>query len=83
MSGVKTVVLRVVGGNDKLVAMRRVRRQSRWPPLRVVEPHATLPQVSTPCEQRVAAKRPTWTLMWMVGLLMVMMHSIGQAIADY
>jgi hypothetical protein len=69
-------VFRVVGGNDSLLPMKRVSREARWPPLRIVGPH-------TSSEQAVEAKRRTSGLMWMAGLVMAILQGVGQSISDH
>ncbi len=60
MAGVEWGALRVVGGNDKLVAMKRVNREARWPPLRVVQTKGTPIEPLCP---RAIPERP-WTSIW-------------------
>lgn len=84
MAGIESVVLQVVGGNDKLIEIRRVSREDRWPPLRVVQPHDALPAAPQPSsEHTIKAKRPKWALVWVGGVLMAMAQGIRQAIAEH
>ena len=84
MSDVQRTNLRVVGGNDKLIAMKQLSQQTRWPPLRVVERNDTLPPVSDPTpKQGASAKRPAGTVMGLIGLAAATIYNAGLAIADH
>lgn len=87
MAGEKRPHLRVVGGNDALVRTARVRRETHWPPLRVVgrdEAVAVAAPLSAPAPRPVhVAKRAAWGRALLAGLVVVMLSSIGQAFAAH
>ncbi len=91
MSGEKRPHLRVVGGNDALVRMPRSSREARWPPLRVIEPDTCeaapvplpAPEVVRPSIVTSAPKRAAWSQALLAGLMVVMLSSVGQAIAAH
>jgi len=81
----------VVGGNAELARAPRLNREARWPPLRVVgeseaeadaDAHeiAVLPQPS-PKQNPRTAKHAAWSQALLAGLVVVMLSSVGQAIA--
>lgn len=82
--------LRVVGGNDALVRCGRLSRETRWPPLRVVEQvedaaaaaprELPIPQVPA-VVARSMPRRAAWSQALLAGLVVVMLSSVGQAIA--
>lgn len=91
MSGEKRPHLRVVGGNDALVRMTRSSREARWPPLRVIAPdYCEAAPVPLPMSEGVrplmatpAPKRAAWSQALLAGLMVVMLSSVGQAIAAH
>jgi hypothetical protein len=84
MPGEQRPQLRIVGGNVALVRMARVSREVRWPPLRVVGAAESAP-VSVPVAPSAvpASKRAARSQALLAGLVVVMLSSVGQAIADY
>jgi hypothetical protein len=93
MSGEIRPQLRVVGGNDALVRMTRASREGRWPPLRLVEAEDVQVLV-VPVTARAskpasfsrdvpASKRAVWSQALLGGLMVVMLSSVGQAIAAH
>ncbi len=92
MTGDGRPQLRVVGGNDALVRCERLSRETRWPPLRVVgsEDHAAVaaprpvPASPIPVERpRSSPKQAAWGQALLAGLVIVMLSSVGQAIAHW
>ncbi len=97
MSGEIRPQLRVVGGNDALVRMTRAGREGRWPPLRLVEPEdveapKAPAQTSVPARASMpaslsrdvpASKRAVRSQALLAGLMVVMLSSVGQAIAAH
>lgn len=90
MAGENRRQFRVVGGNEALVRSSRVCRETRWPPLRVVgaeEAHETVtpPPVPVPTVQhtRPMPNRAAWSQALLAGLVVVMLSSVGQAIAAH
>ena len=92
MTGDARPQLRVVGGNDALVRCERLSREARWPPLRVVgsedyvavEVPRPLPALSEPpASMRTSPKRAAWSQALLAGLVIVMLSSVGQAIAHW
>ncbi len=91
MSGAGRPQLRVVGGNDTLVRMARVSREARWPPLRLVgeEVAAEIPEpMPVPALRAVQPpksvhRRAAWSQALLAGLMVVMLSSVGQAIAAH
>ena len=76
--------LRIVGGNDALVRMVRVSREAHWPPLRVVGASECAPSPVRVAPNPVpASKRAARSQALLAGLFVVMLSSVGQAIADY
>jgi len=84
MPGAQKPHLRIVGGNDALMRMDRPSREGRWPPLRVVAAAdmAPSPQPIAPSVVR-ASRRPARSQALLAGLVVVMLSSVGQVIADY
>jgi hypothetical protein len=88
MTGENRRQFRVVGGNEALVRSSRVCREARWPPLRVVgvdeEHEAVTPPpvpVLTVQQTRPMQNRAAWSQALLAGLVVVMLSSVGQAIA--
>jgi hypothetical protein len=88
MPGENRLHLRVVGGNAALARAPRLSREVRWPPLRVVGESeadalkiAVLPQPMRATQNPRAAKRAAWSQALLAGLVVVMLSSVGQAIA--
>jgi hypothetical protein len=87
MPGEQKPQLRIVGGNVALVRMASVSCEARWPPLRVVGaaepapspvPVAPIAPIAVPASKRAARSQAL-----LAGLVVVMLSSVGQAIADY
>ena len=94
MTGEKRRQFRVVGGNEALVRSARVSRETRWPPLRVVSAEeareAVAPRpapvltVAVPVRQaQPMHNRAAWGQALLAGLVVVMLSSVGQAIAAH
>ena len=84
MSSAGKAFLRLVGGNSKLVPMKRSANDPMWPRLRVVEPENVLHAAGAPKASQIRnTKRPAWALMWLVGLAVATAQGITQAIASY
>ena len=93
MSGEIRPLLRVVGGNDALVRMTRASREVRWPPLRLVGPEeveaqvasvpASAPEPESFASDVPASRRAAWSQALLAGLMVVMLSSVGQAIAAH
>lgn len=95
MTGDRRPHLRVVGGNDALARCGRLNRETRWPPLRVVGPsdeESASSQLSQPPLSlmpatmpvgRPATRRAAWSQALLAGLIVVMLSSVGQAIAHW
>jgi len=84
MPGTQRPYLRVVGGNNALVRMTRVNREARWPPLRVVVAAESAPSPPPIALRAVSAsRRGARSQALLAGLVVVMLSSVGQAIADY
>jgi hypothetical protein len=84
MPGEQKPQLRIVGGNVALVRMARVSREARWPPLRVVGAAESAPSPMPIAPVAVpASKRAAWSQALLAGLVVLMLSSVGQAIADY
>lgn len=90
MTGEKRRQFRVVGGNEALARSTRVSREARWPPLRVVGPEeapkAVTPRsvpVLTVRHARPMQSRAAWSQALLAGLVVVMLSSVGQAIAAH
>ncbi len=99
MTGEKRRQFRVVGGNEALVRSARVSRETRWPPLRVVSARvvsaeeareAVAPRpapvltVAVPVRQaQPMHNRAPWSQALLAGLVVVMLSSVGQAIAAH
>ena len=85
--------LRVVGGNDAVVRRDRLNRETRWPPLRVVgradddsaapERRQLPPSHLPPPHVRSITRRAAWSQALLAGLVVVMLSSVGQAIAHW
>ena len=76
--------LRVVGGNSKLVPMKRSANDAMWPRLSVVGREDVLHAAgAAEASQIRKTKRPAWALMWLVGLAVATAQGITQAIASY
>jgi hypothetical protein len=76
--------LRIVGGNDALARLPRPSRETHWPPLRIVEAAELAPQpVRIAPLAAPASKRAARSQALLAGLFVVMLSSVGQAIADY
>lgn len=79
----KRAHLRLVGGNGALARLPPDRRTPHWPPLRVVgaseadkeprpaEPHCTV------------GRSAMWSQMLAAGLVLGLLSSVGQALAEY
>lgn len=92
MSGERRPHLRVVGGNEALVRMTRVSREARWPPLRLVGPEdreedvalaPEPPPAPPPAAITAPPRRAAWSQALLAGLMVVMLSSVGQAIAAH
>jgi hypothetical protein len=93
MAGDGRPQLRVVGGNDAVVRCERLSRETRWPPLRVVEragaaaevaaAHPVSPVTVPASRSRSVPKRAAWSQALLAGLFVVMLSSVGQAIAHW
>lgn len=93
MSGEKIPHLRIVGGNDRIVRMARASREARWPPLRLVgledftetaQPAvAQASGLASPVRRASAHARDGWSQALLAGLVVVMLSSVGQAIAAH
>lgn len=99
MAGEMRAHLRVVGGNEALARTTRASREARWPPLRLVEaaeladtfePTAA-PMIADASREQVRPQRPVfaprrrgaWSQALLAGLMVVMLSSVGQAIAAH
>jgi hypothetical protein len=92
MMGDRRPLLRVVGGNDALVRRVRLSRETRWPPLRIVgagdesavpAPRPLPPPQLPSSSVRSIPKRAAWSQALLAGLVVVMLSSVGQAIAHW
>ena len=94
MTGEKRRQFRVVGGNEALARSARVNRETRWPPLRVVgaeEAREAVPPRPAPVvtvlapvrHARPMQNRAAWSQALLAGLVVVMLSSVGQAIAAH
>jgi hypothetical protein len=87
MAGEKRPHLRVVGGNDTLVRIKRASRETPWPPLRVVGEERpremAAPQSASTLRAVQMPKPAAWSQALLAGLVVVMLSSIGQAIAAH
>ena len=88
MPGAQKPHLRIVGGNDALMRMARPSREARWPPLRVVaaaefESSSVLPPDAIAPSAVPTPRRGARSQALLAGLVVVMLSSVGQAIADY
>jgi hypothetical protein len=84
MPGEQKPQMRIVGGNVEHVRIARVSREERWPPMRVVRAAETsqtpmpIAPVAVPASMRAA-----WSQALLAGLVVLMLSSVGQAIAVY
>jgi hypothetical protein len=75
--------LRVVGGNDKLAAIKRAANDPMWHRLRLVRPDDVIPELYDPVVERRPVDQQSGVMMWIVGLALATLQGISQAIAPY
>ncbi len=75
--------LRVVGGNAALAPLPRVGGAAHWPPLRVVAQHEAPPAPPPTADVSPASKAIAWRQVLMSALLLGLLGSVGQALAEH
>ena len=86
MTGAQRASLKIVGGNAHLRPIPKSQRHAAWPPLRVVGVDHIVPPAVPPGAVSMKApppKRPTWGLVWAVGIALILAQCIEQAIGAH